>query len=150
MKTLAGVVACGAEAHVSDKAGRALDFGPNRCGGRSSGADAAQNHRVSVDWSSAARAMETTKGSAHSNETAEANSVSPLSCRLGISVSSTLSSTLLGFEEWVREEKLVSLESLRGHLTEQLSAFASRLASDEAPNADFIVFSPSGRAPWSS
>ena len=32
MKTLAGVVAFGAEAHVSDKAGGALGFGPNRCG----------------------------------------------------------------------------------------------------------------------
>ena len=113
MKTLAGVVASGAEAHISDKAGRALGFAPNRCGGRLSGAEAAQIHRVSLGRSSAARAMETTKGSAQSNETAEANFVSQLSCRLGMSVSST--------------------------------ALASRLASDEAPNADFSAFLPFGK-----
>ena len=117
VKTLAGVVASGAEAHVSDNAGGALGFAPNRCGGRLSGAEAAQNHRVSLDRSSAARAMETTKGSAHSNETAEANVVSPLSCRLGISVSSTCYRHQC-YEAWKSRfvrKKRVSRERLRGH-----------------------------------
>ena len=145
MKTFAGVVACGGEAHVSDKAGGALGFGPNRCGGRLSGAEAEQNHRVSLDRSSAARAMETTKGSAHSNEKAEANVVSPLSCRLLMSVSSTPSSMLLGLEEQVRKENGCPAKDYEGTVTEQLSALASRLASDEAPIADFSAFSPFGK-----
>ena len=38
MKTLAGVVASGAEAHVSDKAGDLSALDQNLCGGRLSGA----------------------------------------------------------------------------------------------------------------
>ena len=125
----------------------ALGFGPNRCGGRLSGAEAAENRRVSLDRSSAARAMGTTKGSAHSNETAEANVVSPLSCRLEMSVSSTCYRHQR-YEAW----KSGSVRKNGGHardyegtVTEQLSSLASRLASDEAPNADFSVFSPFGK-----
>ena len=117
VKTLAGVVASGAEAHVSDKAGGALGFAPNRCGGRLSGAEAAQNHRVSLDRSSAARATETTNGSAHSNETAEANVVSPLSCRLVMSVSSTCYRHQC-YEAWKSgfvRKKRVSRGRLQGH-----------------------------------
>ena len=146
VKTLEGVVASGAEAHVSDKTGGDLSFGPNRCG-RSSGAEAAQNHRVSLDRSSAACAMETTKRSAHSNETAEANVVSPLSCRLGISVSSTCYRHQC-YEAWksgFARKNGCPARDYEDTVTEQLSAFASRLASDEAPNADFSAFSPFGK-----
>ena len=147
MKTLAGVVASGAEAHVSDKAGGALGFGPNRCGGRLGGAEAAHNHRVSLDRSSAARAMETTKGSAHSNETAEANVVSQLSCRLGISVSSTCyrHQCYWAWKSGLVRKNGVPARVYEGNVTEQLSALASRLAADEAPSADFSVFFPFGK-----
>ena len=147
VKTLAGVVACGAEAHVSDKAGGSSRLWTQSLWGRLSGAGAAQYHRVSLDRSSAVRAMEATKGSAHSNETAEANVVSPLFCRLVMSVSSTCYRHQC-YEAWksgfVRKNGCPARD-YEDTVTEQLSALASRLVLDEAPNADFSAFSSFGK-----